>query len=174
MATSKLNSAAVVSNALGNAANATGTLNVYTFPTSVFTISHGTTTDKKRAKVILEPAIKNEKVGTIQIFAPFGKDEELLEEFAAGSVIDGNKAQDLGYYFKHSNGSNYQWISENTALKLMESTGLNSSVMSFPEANQKLTREQVQTVKNINTGNVGKVAVSNTGGVMEWLKNQMS
>ena len=171
--TSKLNSAAVVSNALGNAANATGTLNVYTFPTSVFTISHGRTTDGARAKVILEPAIQDSSVGTIQIFAPFGQDEALLQEFVAGSVIDGSKAQDLGYYFKLSNGSNYQWLPEATAIALMESTGLNSSVMAFPEANKKLTREQLQTVKNINKGDIGKVAVTTNGGVMGWLQKQL-
>jgi hypothetical protein len=173
MATSKLNSAAVVSNVLSDAANATGTLNVYTFPTSVFTISHGTTTDGKRAKVILESAIQNDSVGTIQIFAPFGQDEAMLAEFVAGSVIDGNKAQDLGYYFKLSNGSNYQWLSESTAKALMESTGLNSSVMAFPEANKKLSREQYQTVKNINKGDIGKVAVTTQGGVMGWLQKQL-
>jgi hypothetical protein len=173
MATSKLNSAAVVSNALGDAANATGTLNVYTFPTSVFIISHGRTTDGARAKVILESAIQDETVGTIQIFAPYGQDEALLQEFVAGSVIDGSKAQDLGYYFKLSNGSNYQWLPEQTAIALMESTGLNSSVMAFPEANKKLTREQLQTAKNINLGNTGKVAVTTQGGVMGWLQKQL-
>lgn len=173
MPTSKLNSAAVVSNTIGNATNATGTLNVYTFPTSVFTISHGRTTDGARAKVILEPAIQDETVGTIQIFAPYGKDEELLAEFQAGAVIDGSKAQDLGYYFKHSNGSNYQWMPEATAKALMDNTGLNSSVMTFPEANKRLTREQYQTVKNINKGDIGKVAVTTNGGVMGWLQKQL-
>ena len=174
MATSKLNSAAaVVSNTVGNAANATGTLNVYTFPTSVFTISHSTTTDGKRAKVILEPAIQDSSVGTIQIFAPFGQDEAMLAEFVQGAVIDGSKAQNLGYYFKLSNGSNYQWLPEATAKALMETTGLNSSVMAFPEANKKLTREQLQTVKNINLGNTGKVAVTTSGGVMGWLQKQL-
>jgi hypothetical protein len=174
MATSKLNSAsAVVSNALGDAANATGTLNVYTFPTSVFTISHGRTTDGARAKVILEPAIQDSSVGTIQIFAPYGQDEGLLQEFQAGAVIDGSKAQDLGYYFKLSNGSNYQWLPEATAIALMTSTGLNSSVMAFPEANKKLSREQLQTAKNINLGNTGKVAVTTQGGVMGWLQKQL-
>jgi hypothetical protein len=167
------NSASIVSSALGNAANATGTLNVYTFPTSVFTISHGTTTDGKRAKVILESAIQDETVGTIQIFAPYGQDEALLAEFQAGAVIDGSKAQDLGYYFKLSNGSNYQWLPEATAIALMESTGLNSSVMTFPEANKKMTREQLQTVKSINKGDIGKVAVTTNGGVMGWLQKQL-
>ena len=171
MATSKLNSAAaVVSNTVGNAASAVGTLNVYTFPTSVFTISHSTTTD---AKVILEPAIQDSSVGTIQIFAPFGQDEAMLAEFVQGAVIDGSKAQNLGYYFKLSNGSNYQWLPEATAKALMETTGLNSSVMAFPEANKKLTREQLQTVKNINLGNTGKVAVTTSGGVMGWLQKQL-
>ena len=174
MATSKLNSAAaVVSNTVGNAASAVGTLNVYTFPTSVFTISHSTTTDGKRAKVILEPAIQDSSVGTIQIFAPFGQDEAMLAEFVQGAVIDGSKAQNLGYYFKLSNGSNYQWLPEATAKALMETTGLNSSVMAFPEANKKLTREQLQTVKNINLGNTGKVAVTTSGGVMGWLQKQL-
>lgn len=173
MATSKLNSAAVVSNTIANAANATGTLNVYTFPTSVFTISHGRTTDGARAKVILESAIQNDSVGTIQIFAPYGQDEAMLAEFVQGAVIDGNKAQDLGYYFKLSNGSNYQWLPETTAKALMESTGLNSSVMAFPEANKKLSREQYQTVKNINKGDIGKVAVTTQGGVMGWLQKQL-
>ena len=167
------NSASVASNVLSDAANATGTLNVYTFPTSVFTISHGTTTDGKRAKVILESAIQNDSVGTIQIFAPYGQDEAMLQEFVQGAVIDGSKAQDLGYYFKHSNGSNYQWLSESTAKALMETTGLNSSVMVFPEANKKLTREQLQTVKNINKGDIGKVAVTTDGGVIGWLKNHL-
>lgn len=46
------NSAAVTaSNVLSDAANATGSLNVYTFPTSVFTISHGRTTDGAMAKM---------------------------------------------------------------------------------------------------------------------------
>jgi hypothetical protein len=169
MATSKLNSAAVVSNALGDAAKAIGTLNVYTFPTSVFTISHGITTDGKRAKVILEPAIQDDSVGTIQIFAPYGQDEAMLAEFVQGAVIDGSKAQDLGYYFKHSNGSNYQWLSESTAIALMTSTGLNSSVMAFPEANKKLTREQARLAKNINLGNTGNVAVTTKGGTDTWL-----
>jgi hypothetical protein len=171
--TSKLNSAAVVSNALGDAASATGTLNVYTFPTSVFTISHGRTTDGARAKVILEPAIQDSSIGTIQIFAPYCQDEALLQEFQAGTVIDGNKAQDLGYYFKLSNGSNYQWLPEQTAIALMTSTGLNSSIMAFPEANKKMTREQYQTVKNINKGDIGKVAVTTQGGVMGWLQKNL-
>jgi hypothetical protein len=167
-------SASVVSNTLGNAASsATGNLNVYTFPTSVFTISHGRTTDGARAKVILEPAIQDDSIGTIQIFAPYGKDEELLAEFQANTVIDGNKAQDLGYYFKHSNGSNYQWMPEATAKALMQSTGLNSCVMVFPEANKKLSREQLQTVKSINKGDIGKVAVTTNGGVMGWLQKQL-
>ena len=148
-------------------------MNVYTFPTSVFTISHSTTTDGKRAKVILEPAIQDSSVGTIQIFAPFGQDEAMLAEFVQGAVIDGSKAQNLGYYFKLSNGSNYQWLPEATAKALMETTGLNSSVMAFPEANKKLTREQLQTVKNINLGNTGKVAVTTSGGVMGWLQKQL-
>lgn len=168
------NSAAVTaSNVLSDAASATGTLNVYTFPTSVFIISHGRTNDNARAKVILEPAIKDDSVGTIQIFAPFGQDEAMLAEFVQGAVIDGSKAQDLGYYFKLSNGSNYQWMSEATAKALMETTGLNSSVMAFPEANKKLTREQLQTVKNINKGDIGKVAVTTNGGVMGWLQKQL-
>lgn len=167
------NSASVASNVLSDAANTTGSLNVYTFPTSVFIISHGRTNDNARAKVILEPAIQNDSVGTIQIFAPYGQDEALLQEFVAGSVIDGSKAQDLGYYFKHSNGSNYQWMPEQTAIALMETTGLNSSVMMFPEANKKLTREQLQTVKNINKGDIGKVAVTTNGGVLGWLQKQL-
>ena len=168
------NSAAVTaSNVLSDAASATGSLNVYTFPTSVFTISHGRTTDGARAKVILESAIKDDSVGTIQIFAPFGQDEAMLAEFVQGAVIDGSKAQNLGYYFKLSNGSNYQWLPEATAKALMETTGLNSSVMVFPEANKKLTREQLQTVKNINLGNTGKVAVTTNGGVMGWLQKQL-
>lgn len=168
------NSAAVTaSNVLSDASSATGTLNVYTFPTSVFTISHGRTNDGARAKVILEPAIQNDSVGTIQIFAPFGQDEAMLQEFVQGAVIDGSKAQDLGYYFKLSNGSNYQWMPEATAKALMETTGLNSSVMVFPEANKKLTREQLQTVKNINKGDIGKVAVTTNGGVMGWLQKQL-
>ena len=173
MATSKLNSAAVASSTLSNAVNVTGTLNVYTFPTSVFTISHGRTNDGARAKVILESAIKDDSVGTIQIFALYGQDEAMLHEFVQGAVIDGSKAQDLGYYFKLSNGSNYQWLPEATAKALMETTGLNSSVMVFPEANKKLTREQLQTVKNINLGNTGKVAVTTSGGVMGWLQKQL-
>lgn len=168
-----INSASVASNVLSDAANATGTLNVHTFPTSVFIISHGRTNDNARAKVILESAIQNDSVGTIQIFAPFGQDEAMLAEFVQGAVIDGSKAQDLGYYFKHSNGSNYQWLSESTAKALMETTGLNSSVMVFPEANKKLTREQLQTVKNINKGDIGKVAVTTDGGVIGWLKNHL-
>ena len=168
------NSAAVTaSNVLSDAASATGSLNVYTFPTSVFTISHGRTTDGARAKVILESAIKDDSVGTIQIFAPFGQDEAMLAEFVQGAVIDGSKAQDLGYYFKLSNGSNYQWLSESTAKALMETTGLNSSVMAFPEANKKLTREQLQTVKNINKGDIGKVAVTTSNGVIGWLQKQL-
>jgi hypothetical protein len=168
------NSAAVTaSNVLSDAASATGSLNVYTFPTSVFTISHGRTNDNARAKVILEPAIQDDSVGTIQIFAPFGQDEAMLAEFVQGAVIDGSKAQDLGYYFKLSNGSNYQWLSESTAKALMETTGLNSSVMAFPEANKKLTREQLQTVKNINKGDIGKVAVTTSNGVMGWLQKQL-
>jgi hypothetical protein len=173
--TSKLNSASIASSTLANAETTkTGNLNVYTFPTSVFIISHGTTTDGKRAKVILESAIQDETVGTIQIFAPYGQDEALLAEFQAGAVIDGSKAQDLGYYFKLSNGSNYQWLSEQTAIALMTSTGLNSSVMAFPEANKKMTREQIQTVKNINKGDIGKVAVTTNGGVMGWLQSHLS
>ena len=168
------NSAAVTaSNVLSDAASATGSLNVYTFPTSVFTISHGRTNDGARAKVILESAIKDDSVGTIQIFALYGQDEAMLHEFVQGAVIDGSKAQDLGYYFKLSNGSNYQWLPEATAKALMETTGLNSSVMVFPEANKKLTREQLQTVKNINLGNTGKVAVTTSGGVMGWLQKQL-
>ena len=168
------NSAAVTaSNVLSDAASATGSLNVYTFPTSVFIISHGRTNDNARAKVILEPAIQDSSVGTIQIFAPYGQDEAMLAEFVQGAVIDGSKAQNLGYYFKLSNGSNYQWLSEQTAKALMETTGLNSSVMAFPEANKKLTREQLQTVKNINLGNTGKVAVTTNGGVMGWLQKQL-
>ncbi len=166
------NSASIATSTLSNAATSnTGTLNVHTFPTCVFIISHGTTTDGKRAKVILEPAIQDERVGTIQIFAPFGQDEALLAEFQAGAVIDGSKAQDLGYYFKLSNGSNYQWMPESTAIALMQSTGLNSSVMVFPEANKKLSRDQLQTVKNINKGDIGKVAVTAPGGVTAWLAN---
>ena len=168
------NSAAVTaSNVLSDAASATGSLNVYTFPTSVFIISHGRTNDNARAKVILEPAIQDSSVGTIQIFAPYGQDEAMLAEFVQGAVIDGSKAQDLGYYFKLSNGSNYQWLSESTAKALMETTGLNSSVMAFPEANKKLTREQLQTVKNINKGDIGKVAVTTSNGVMGWLQKQL-
>jgi hypothetical protein len=168
------NSAAVTaSNVLSDAASATGSLNVYTFPTSVFIISHGRTNDNARAKVILEPAIQDSSVGTIQIFAPYGQDEAMLAEFVQGAVIDGSKAQNLGYYFKLSNGSNYQWLSESTAKALMETTGLNSSVMAFPEANKKLTREQLQTVKNINKGDIGKVAVTTNGGVMSWLQKQL-
>ena len=168
------NSAAVTaSNVLSDAASATGSLNVYTFPTSVFIISHGRTNDNARAKVILEPAIQDSSVGTIQIFAPYGQDEAMLAEFVQGAVIDGSKAQDLGYYFKLSNGSNYQWLPEATAKALMETTGLNSSVMVFPEANKKLTREQLQTVKNINLGNTGKVAVTTSGGVIGWLQKQL-
>jgi hypothetical protein len=168
------NSAAVTaSNVLSDAASATGSLNVYTFPTSVFIISHGRTNDNARAKVILEPAIQDSSVGTIQIFAPYGQDEAMLAEFVQGAVIDGSKAQNLGYYFKLSNGSNYQWLSEQTAKALMETTGLNSSVMAFPEANKKLTREQLQTVKNINKGDIGKVAVTTNGGVMSWLQKQL-
>ena len=168
------NSAAVTaSNVLSDAASATGSLNVYTFPTSVFIISHGRTNDNARAKVILEPAIQDSSVGTIQIFAPYGQDEAMLAEFVQGAVIDGSKAQDLGYYFKLSNGSNYQWLPEATAKALMETTGLNSSVMVFPEANKKLTREQLQTMKNINLGNTGKVAVTTSGGVMGWLQKQL-
>ena len=168
------NSAAVTaSNVLSDAASATGSLNVYTFPTSVFTISHGRTNDGARAKVILESAIKDDSVGTIQIFALYGQDEAMLHEFVQGAVIDGSKAQDLGYYFKLSNGSNYQWLPEATAKALMETTGLNSSVMVFPEANKKLTREQLQTMKNINLGNTGKVAVTTSGGVMGWLQKQL-
>jgi hypothetical protein len=168
------NSAAVTaSNVLSDAASATGSLNVYTFPTSVFIISHGRTNDNARAKVILEPAIQDSSVGTIQIFAPYGQDEAMLAEFVQGAVIDGSKAQNLGYYFKLSNGSNYQWLSESTAKALMETTGLNSSVMAFPEANKKLTREQLQTVKNINKGDIGKVAVTTNGGVMGWLQKQL-
>jgi hypothetical protein len=168
------NSAAVTaSNVLSDAASATGSLNVYTFPTSVFIISHGRTNDNARAKVILEPAIQDSSVGTIQIFAPYGQDEAMLAEFVQGAVIDGSKAQNLGYYFKLSNGSNYQWLSEQTAKALMETTGLNSSVMAFPEANKKLTREQLQTVKNINKGDIGKVAVTTNGGVMGWLQKQL-
>lgn len=164
------NSAAVTaSNVLSDASSATGTLNVHTFPTSVFIISHGTTTDGKRAKVILESAIQNDSVGTIQIFAPYGQDEAMLAEFVQGAVIDGSKAQDLGYYFKLSNGSNYQWLSESTAKALMETTGLNSSVMVFPEANKKLTREQARLAKNINLGNTGNVAVTTKGGTDTWL-----
>jgi hypothetical protein len=144
-------------------------LNLYTLPCEVFVVSHGRTTDNKSAKVILEQAIKDPTKGTIQVFAPFGQDEKLLAEFEEGAVIDGSKAQEIGLYFQLSGGSNYKWLpNPQTATQLMELTGQNSSVMEFPLANKKFTREELQTVKNINSGNVGKVAVA-TNHVATWL-----
>lgn len=152
----------------------TAKLNLYTLPTEVFIVSHGRTTDGKSAKIILEQAIKDPTKGTIQVFAPFGQDEKLLAEFEEGAVIDGSKAQEIGLYFQLSSGSNYKWLPNvATATQLMELTGQNSSVMEFPEANKKFTREELQTVKNINSGNVGKVAVA-TNQVATWLGKAFS
>lgn len=146
-------------------------LNLYTLPNEVFVVSHGTTSDGKRAKVILEKAIEDPSKGTIQIYAPFGQDTQLLQEFEEGAVLDGAK---IGLYFQLSNGSNYKWLSNPaTATQMMELTGQNSSVMEFPEANKKFTRDELQTVKNINTGNVGKVAVA-TNQVATWLGKAFS
>ena len=152
----------------------TAKLNLYTLPNEVFIVSHGRTTDNKSAKVILEQAIKDPTKGTIQVFAPFGQDERMLAEFVEGAVIDGSKAQDIGFYFQLSSGSNYKWLpNPATATQLMELTGQNSSVMEFPEANKKFSREELQTVKNINSGNVGKVAVA-TNQVATWLGKAFS
>lgn len=170
MTTSKLSAmASAVSS--GTETKAEAKLNLCTLPNEVFIVSHGVTTDGKTAKVILEQAIKDPTKGTIQLFAPHGQDALLLAEFEEGAVIDGSKAQDIGLYFQLSNGSNYKWLpNPATATQLMELTGQNSSVMEFPEANKKFTRDELQTIKNINSGNVGKVAVA-TGNIGDWLAN---
>lgn len=167
MATSKLSAMAAV--VTTEATNVETKLNLHTLPNEVFIVSHGRTTDGKTAKVILEQAIKDPSKGTIQIYGPYGQDELLLQEFVEGSVIDGSKAQDIGLYFQLSNGSNYKWLpNQSTATQLMELTGQNSQVMQFPDANKKFSREELQTVKNINSGNVGKVAVA-TNQVSSWI-----
>lgn len=158
---SLLNASVTSASDVLSTASTEGICNVHTLPLEVFVISHGVTTTGNRAKVILESAVMKEAIGTIQIFAPFGKDSELLAEFPQGAVIDGAKAQDLGLYFKHSNGSNYQWISKETADQMMTLTGQNSNVMMFPEANARLSREQLQDAKNLTNGNAARVAVKN-------------
>jgi hypothetical protein len=146
-------------------------LNLYTLPCEVFTVAHGTTQDEKRAKVIFKAVVGDEDKGTIQIFAPFGKDAELLATFEAEDVIDGSENQDCGLYFELTNGSNYQLVSEAKAKKLMELTGCNSTPMEFPAKVNKWSQSDVQNIKNINAGNVGKVAVATKGGVASWLGN---
>ena len=174
MSTSKLTAMAAAVSPTSNEVVEPAKLNLCTLPNEVFVISHGRTTDGKSAKIILEQAIKDPTKGTIQLFAPYGKDEQLLAEFEDGAVIDGSKAQEIGLYFQHSNGSNYKWLpNAATATQLMELTGQNSSVMEFPEANKKFTRDELQTVKNINSGNIGKVAVA-TNQVATWLGKAFS
>lgn len=146
-------------------------LNLYTLPNEVFTIAHGETTDGRRAKIIFKAVVDDAEKGTIQVFAPFGKDAELLETFEAEDVIDGAQNQLSGLYFELTNGSNYQLVSEAKAKKLMEITGQNSTSMVFPAKVNKWSQDQVQNIKNINGGNVGKVAVNTSGGVAAWLGN---
>jgi hypothetical protein len=149
-----------------------GTLNLRTLVLDTFKISHGRTSDGKNAKVILSPLVVRKGQGTIQIFAPFGMDEQLLQEFPAGAVIDGSKNQEVGYYFEHSKGSNYTWIpSEETAKAMMETTGLNSSPMIWGIANEEQSRQQVQDAKNLQSGRFGKVAAQTEGRVATALSN---
>lgn len=152
-----------------------GTLNLHTFPLDAFKISHGRTADGKNAKVILSPLVVKKGQGTIQIFAPFNCDADLLKEFPAGLVINGADNQDVGYYFEHSKGSNYTWIpNEATAKAMMDTTGLNSSPMVWGIANEQLTREQVQDAKDLQTGKFGKVAARNEGRIATALSSLFS
>ncbi len=144
-------------------------LNLYTLPNEVFTVAHGETTDGKRAKVIFKAVLNDADKGTIQVFAPFGKDAELLATFEAEDVIDGAENQLSGLYFELTNGSNYQLVSEAKAKKLMELTGQNSTPMIFPAKVNKWSEKDVQNIKNINSGNVGKVAVNTPGGIANWI-----
>lgn len=146
-------------------------LNLYTLPNEVFTVAHGETTDGKRAKVIFKAVLNGADKGTIQVFAPYGKDAELLAAFEAEDVIDGADNQQSGFYFELTNGSNYQWVSEAKAKKLLELTGQNSTPMVFPAKVNKWSEKDVQNIKNINSNNVGKVAVNTAGGVATWLGN---
>ena len=183
---SKLKAISVTA-ALETASNAAmvGTTNLYTLPLEILTIYYATSVKGDKPKVIFELATPIKGVGTIQIFAPsyLTFDEQrahLAEYFENGITVIGSENQPVfsadgnsveGLFFKRYevDGPNYEIITEAAALSKMKATGLNSNVMEFGVANAKLTREQINTGKNIQRGNVGTVAVTTTGGVMGWL-----
>lgn len=143
--------------------------NVYTFPLEKFITNYGKTEKGDKPKVIFELAQPIKGVGTIQVFAPsyLSYDQQfeyLAKVFKHGQAMIGADNQPEidpetgkldGFFFKRYevDGPNYELISVESALSILEVTGSNSNVMEFGAANARLSREQINTASNLQKGN---------------------